>query len=76
MSTTGVPIDTVVIRTKIDAEPHPDVAMSIIREAEEGNHDVVVLGRRGMSMLKEFVLGSVSSKVIHHIKDRAVWLVE
>ncbi|MFN3534917.1 MAG: universal stress protein [Desulfatiglandales bacterium] len=50
------------------------VAKDIIAEAEKG-YDLVVLGRRGLSGLKEFFLGSVSQKVLQGTKDKTVLLV-
>jgi nucleotide-binding universal stress UspA family protein len=32
------------------------------------DYDLVILGTRGMSVFKELVLGSVSTKVMHHAK--------
>ncbi len=50
------------------------VARDIINEA--GNdYDVVVMGRRGMSGIKEFFLGSVSQKVVQGVKDASVMVV-
>ena len=34
--------------------------------AKEGEYDLIVMGRRGVSRLEEVVLGSVSSYVVHH----------
>ncbi len=64
------------VGAEVDTEAHPDTATSIIRKAKEEGYRVVVLGRRGKSTLKEYVFGSVSSKVVHNIRDCAVWIVE
>ncbi len=64
------------VRTKLEEESHRDVASAIIKEVKAGGHDTVVLGRRGMSVVKEFLFGSVSSKVVHHIVGCTVWIVE
>jgi nucleotide-binding universal stress UspA family protein len=40
-----------------------DYANCILKAAEEGKADLIVLGRRGLSTLKGFVTGSVSHKV-------------
>lgn len=64
------------IRTRISEDAHPDVALRIIQKAEAGGFSAVVLGRRGRSALREFALGTVTSKVIHHIKSCAVWIVD
>ena len=50
------------------------VARDIIREAQEG-YDVVVIGRRGSSGIKDFFFGSTSQKVLNAAKDVAVFIV-
>jgi nucleotide-binding universal stress UspA family protein len=50
------------------------VARDIAIEAQSG-YDAVVLGRRGLSGIGEFILGSVSQKVLHAAKDVSVILV-
>ncbi|AKL96926.1 universal stress protein A, putative [Clostridium aceticum] len=46
-------------------EGHP--AETIVKVASEGEFDMVVLGRRGMSGLKKLFLGSVSNAVLQEI---------
>jgi len=41
-------------------------AAEIIRVAEEEGCNLVVLGSRGLSGFQEFLLGSVSDRVVHH----------
>ncbi len=43
---------------------HP--AEVIVRIAEDDGYDLIVLGSRGMTAFKSFLLGSVSDKVSHH----------
>ena len=50
------------------------VARDIIDEARSG-YQIVVLGRRGLSSIGEFLLGSVSQKVLHACKDATILLV-
>ena len=47
------------------------VARDIVKEAQSG-YITIVLGRRGQSGIKEFLLGSVSQKVFHLVKDISV----
>ena len=43
-------------------------AEEILRVAEEEGVDLIVIGSRGLSGVKAFLLGSVSDKVSHHAK--------
>lgn len=45
-------------------EPGP----TIVREANEGDYDVVVIGSRGLNQFQQMVLGSVSHKVAKRVK--------
>jgi nucleotide-binding universal stress UspA family protein len=48
---------------------HPregDAADAILDVAEEGGADLVVVGNKGMTGAKRFLLGSVPNKVSHH----------
>ena len=51
------------------------IARDIIREAKAG-YDVVVMGKRGLSGIKDFILGSVSQKVFNTVKDISVLVVD
>ena len=50
------------------------VARDILKEAGNG-YDLIVLGRRGISGIREFFLGSVSQKVFSGAKDISVLIV-
>ena len=43
-------------------------AETVINVAEKGNYDLIIVGRRGLSTVKRFFLGSVSDDVSHHAK--------
>ena len=45
-----------------------DPATMITEIVNSKDYDLVILGTRGMSVFKELVLGSVSTKVMHHAK--------
>ncbi len=42
-----------------------DPAMEIVAEAKEGRFDIVVVGHRGSSRVREIFLGKISEKVAH-----------
>ena len=48
---------------------------AIIQEAEQAGHSPIVLGRKGLSRLQEFFIGSVSNQVIQLGINQAVWVV-
>jgi nucleotide-binding universal stress UspA family protein len=53
----------------VDAEPYPrqgDPADAILDVAEQTNADLIVVGNKGMTGAKRFLLGSVPNKVSHH----------
>ena len=50
------------------------IARDIIEEAHCG-YSIVIMGRRGLSGVQEFILGSVSQKVVHSVKDLSVIIV-
>lgn len=52
------------------------IARDIILEAQAGNYDTIVVGRRGVSAIKEFMFGSVSNKVVNFARNCTVWVVD
>jgi nucleotide-binding universal stress UspA family protein len=61
------------VTTKM-APMNKGVARDIINEAQQG-YDLIVMGRRGLSGVKEFFLGSTSHKVFSNSKDISVLIV-
>ncbi len=43
-------------------------AAEILREAEDGGCEMIVMGSHGHGLLSGFLLGSVSNRVVHHAK--------
>ena len=62
------------IRTKIITGVTSRAA-AIVQEARAGDFGTIVVGRRGLSGTKEFLMGRVSNKVIQAAKNAAVWVV-
>jgi len=52
------------------------IARDILKEAEKGKYDTMVIGRRGLSGIKQFVLGSISDKVVKFAKKTSVVVVD
>jgi len=50
------------------------VARDIIKEAQSG-YNIIVMGKRGVSGIKDFLLGSISQKVFSLAKDNSVLFV-
>ena len=48
----------------IQGKPGP----GIVKLAEKHKVDLVVMGTRGLGLVKRTVLGSVSTYVVHHVK--------
>jgi len=62
------------ITIKIEDKKKGIAARGIINEANAG-YDTIVLGRRGLSGIKEFFLGSVPLKVLHSAGNMSVLVV-
>jgi nucleotide-binding universal stress UspA family protein len=52
------------------------IALDILDEAHANNCDTVVVGRRGLSKVKEMVMGSVSHDLVHKAEGLAIWIVD
>ncbi len=50
-------------------------AAAIITEALKGGFGTIVVGRRGLTHVEEFIMGRVSNKVVHMAREMAVWVV-
>lgn len=52
------------------------VAADIIRVAQKGLYDALIIGRRGLSKIEEFFMGSVSAVVIEKCRDVPIWIID
>lgn len=57
-------------------EPETDVVSAINETIQSGRYGTVVMGKRGLSGLKLWLLGSVSSGVLDHLTDQSLFLVD
>ncbi len=53
-----------------------DPAQDILAEADSEKIRTIAVGRRGVSQVRNLLLGSVSSKVAHYATSHAVWIVD
>ena len=52
------------------------IARDILKEAQQGHYDTVIMGRRGLTGVKEFLMGSISSKVLHLASGMSVLVAD
>jgi nucleotide-binding universal stress UspA family protein len=52
------------------------ISRDILKEAEQGKYTTLVIGRRGLSGIKQFLLGSVSNKIVQLAKRVSVIVVD
>ena len=50
-------------------------AGDIVKEAKDGGYGTIVMGRRGLSKVREFLMGRVTNKVLSRAEGFAVWIV-
>jgi nucleotide-binding universal stress UspA family protein len=65
-------------KAKVDVVTHPregDPADAILDGAEENDADLVLVGNKGMTGAKRFLLGSVPNKISHH-SPCDVWIAK
>ena len=53
-----------------------EIADAILEEVELGHYETLVLGRRGLSRVREFFMGSVSTELVREARGCAVCVVE
>ena len=53
-----------------------EIPEAMLEEVELGNYETLILGRRGLSRVKEFFMGSISSKALREARGCAVCVVE
>ena len=68
----GVAEARISTRANLDSDSR---AMDILQEALEGGYGTIVMGRRGLSRVREFLLGRVTNKVLQRAQNLAVWIV-
>ena len=63
------------ITTKV-TEGSRSAADDILKEAQDNDYGTIVMGRRGLSAVKEFFMGSVTTSVLNCSTSLAIWIVQ
>jgi nucleotide-binding universal stress UspA family protein len=53
-----------------------DVAANILEEARIGQHDTIVVGRRGLSRITRMYLGGVTDRLLRDANGFAIWIIQ
>jgi len=53
-----------------------EIAPAILEEVDIGQYETLVVGRRGLSRMREFFLGSISTELVREAQGCAVCVVE
>lgn len=53
-----------------------NIARNILEEARSGHHDTIVMGRQGMSRIKQIFGGGTTDHILRNGKGFAIWVVE
>ncbi len=68
----GIPEENVVVKFQAQKE---GIARDILKELEEGNHGILLLGRKGVKDISQFGLGSKANKLLHYARVLMICLV-
>ncbi|MBW2109078.1 MAG: universal stress protein [Deltaproteobacteria bacterium] len=71
MAAEGIPADRIEITTR---SLQKGIAKDILSEAEQGDHNAIVLARRGLTPNRDFFIGTIAGKVIEHALKIPVWV--
>jgi 2,4-dienoyl-CoA reductase (NADPH2) len=52
------------------------VANDLLAAVHQGNYGTIIMGKRGLSGIKRWWLGSVSAGVLHGLTDQSLFLVD
>ena len=53
-----------------------EIAPAILKEVNLGQYETLIVGRRGLSRMREFFLGSISTELVREAQGCAVCVVE
>ena len=63
------------VKTSTPLRHCPSIAECILAELDRTQYGTLVVGRQGLSRKEEFLFGSVSSRIVGHARNCAVWVV-
>lgn len=66
----GIPEELITVRIRVG-----NPSEEIISEAEEQDHNLIIMGRKGRTALKDLILGGVSSTVLQRCQNPTVAIV-
>ena len=62
---------------RVSSSPaHKAAPGALVELAEKGEYHTVVIGRKGVSSLDEFLIGRVSRKILYVGRKHHVWIVD
>jgi len=64
----NIPLEIIYLET--------DVVSTLVKTIQTGNYGTVIMGKRGLAGIKRWLLGSVSSGVLKHLKDQSIFLID
>ncbi|MDI6889591.1 MAG: universal stress protein [Thermodesulfovibrionales bacterium] len=67
----GIPEELITTKVSVGRKP----AEEILKEAEEGYYNLIIMGRKGRSAIKDLILGGVSTTVLQHCQNPTVAIV-
>ena len=68
----GIPEENVVVKFQTQKK---GIARDILNELEEGNHGILLLGRKGVKDISQFGLGSKANKLLHYARALMICLI-
>ena len=68
----GIPEENVVVKFQSQKQ---GIARDILKELDEGDHGILVLGRKGVKDISQFGLGSKANKLLHYARVLMMCLV-
>ncbi|MEN2995011.1 MAG: universal stress protein [Thermodesulfovibrio sp.] len=66
----GIPSDLVITKSTVGFPKD-----EIIREIQQGNYDLIVMGRKGRSPIRDIILGGVSTTVLNNCFEQTVAII-